>query len=116
MYVGNYEKLKDFKDHCKKMDLMDVIMTPAYRDESASHPKDKVISKWVKDLCSESLPPESRDLVSQKMSTHVKIDTQDGGTMTLKIKLDQMFYLTTDMCRPFKTSWKLQNERLSICT
>jgi len=36
-------------------------------------------------------------LVSQKTTTYVTSDAQDDGTVILKIMLDQMFCLTTDM-------------------
>ena len=41
MYVGNHEKLQALEDRCPKMDLMEVLMIPAYKDRNAAHLRDK---------------------------------------------------------------------------
>ena len=55
-------------------------------------------SEWLQDLLYVSSTPELRELVSQKTSLLVPDpDISSGGAVMIKITLDQMFCLTTEV-------------------
>ena len=55
-------------------------------------------SEWLKDLVHKSFMQELKELVSHKISISVTDpDIEDGGSTIVKITLDQMFRLSTEV-------------------
>ena len=59
--------------------------------------EDGVSSEWLHDLVYNSSTPELRQLVAQKTSLLLNDDLKRGGAVMLKITLDVMFCMTSDV-------------------